>query len=126
MLADAGRHDLVVTVEDGIRQGGAGMFIAEELRASLSPGTAPAVHYLGIPRAYIPQGKPDRILARLGLDGPGVARTVRDIVAAPPGPVTGSAVAPPVPVRPASVTGRAVTPPAPVRPASVTAQEAPD
>ena len=44
---------------------------------------------------------------------PGVAGTVRDIVAAPPGPVTGSAVAPPVPVRPASVTGRAVTPPAP-------------
>ena len=32
---------------------------------------------LGIPRHFIAQGKPDRILAQLGLDGPGLARTVR-------------------------------------------------
>ena len=31
-------------------------------------GAAPPVISLGIPRAFIPQGKPDRILARLGLD----------------------------------------------------------
>jgi deoxyxylulose-5-phosphate synthase len=31
---------------------------------------------LGVPRAHIAQGKPDRILADLGLDGPGIAATV--------------------------------------------------
>ena len=34
MLDDAARHRVVVTAEDGIRQGGAGMFLADALRAS--------------------------------------------------------------------------------------------
>ncbi len=66
MLADALRHDVVVTAEDGVRQGGAGMFLADALRASCPQGVAPPVLTLGIPRAYIPQDKPDRILARFG------------------------------------------------------------
>ena len=33
----------------------------------------PPVCVLGVPRRYIPQGKPDGILAELGLDGPGIA-----------------------------------------------------
>ena len=77
MLADAAGHGLVVTVEDGVRQGGAGMFIADALRAS-APGSAPPIISLGIPRSFIPQGKPDRILVRLGLDGAGLARSVRE------------------------------------------------
>jgi 1-deoxy-D-xylulose-5-phosphate synthase len=78
MVADAGRHALVVTAEDGVRQGGAGMFLADAVRASCARGAAPPVISLGIPRTYLAQGKPDRILARLGLDGPGLARSVRD------------------------------------------------
>jgi 1-deoxy-D-xylulose-5-phosphate synthase len=78
MVADAGRHGLVVTAEDGVRQGGAGMFLADAVRASCARGSAPPVVSLGIPRTYLAQGKPDRILARLGLDGPGLARSVRD------------------------------------------------
>jgi 1-deoxy-D-xylulose-5-phosphate synthase len=103
MLADALRHDVVVTAEDGVRQGGAGMFLAEELRASLPAGVAPLIEFLGIPRAYIPQDKPDRILARLGLDAVGVARTVREALAARPAPVAGTVVSPPVPARPATL-----------------------
>jgi len=80
MLADAARHRVVVTVEDGMRQGGAGMFLAEALADSLPPGTAPHVTVLGVPRTFIPQDKPDRILAGFGLDGPGVAATVRTLV----------------------------------------------
>ncbi len=38
---------------------------------------APPVISVGAPRAYVAQGKPDRILAQLGLDGAGLARTVR-------------------------------------------------
>jgi hypothetical protein len=34
-----------------------------------------------VPRAYLAQGRPDRILARLGLDGDGIVRTVRESLA---------------------------------------------
>jgi 1-deoxy-D-xylulose-5-phosphate synthase len=78
MVADAARHDTVITAEDGIRQGGAGMYLADAIRASCSGGATPPVVSLGIPRAYIPQGKPNDILSQLGLDGPGLARSARE------------------------------------------------
>jgi 1-deoxy-D-xylulose-5-phosphate synthase len=73
MIADAARHPLVVTAEDGIRLGGVGTAIADAV-ADLDEGhgTAPVV-VLGVPGEYIPQGKPAQILANLGLDGPGIA-----------------------------------------------------
>ena len=43
---------------------------------------------LGVPDAYIPHGQPDRILAALGLDGPGIAGSV---LAALPGRAIGGA-----------------------------------
>ena len=82
MLADAAGHGLVVTGEDGVRFGGGGMFLTDAL-ASWARGEGrptPAVTNLGIPRAYIPQGRPDDLLAELGLDGPGVAASVRQLV----------------------------------------------
>ena len=36
---------------------------------------------LGHPRSYLAQGKPDDILSSLGLDGPGVARSVSEALA---------------------------------------------
>ena len=81
MLDDAGRHALVLTVEDGVRQGGAGMFLGEAVRASLPIGACPPIVHRGVPRAFLAQGKPDRILARLGLDEDGVVRTVRESLA---------------------------------------------
>jgi len=82
MLADAAGHGLVVSVEDGVRFGGAGMFVTDALAAwAQGEGRAlPTVANLGIPRAYIPQGRPDDLLAELGLDGPGVAASVRQLV----------------------------------------------
>jgi deoxyxylulose-5-phosphate synthase len=56
--------------------------VADALRTSTAAGTAPTVISLGTPRAFIAQGKPDQILARLGLDGPGLARSARDALAA--------------------------------------------
>jgi 1-deoxy-D-xylulose-5-phosphate synthase len=76
MLADALRHELLVTVEDGVRFGGAGMFLADALRNGWS-STVPAVH-LGTPRAFLAQGHPEDILASLGLDRTGVAGAIRD------------------------------------------------
>jgi 1-deoxy-D-xylulose-5-phosphate synthase len=77
MLADAATHGLVVTVEDGIRVGGAGSFLVDAMRTlPRLERPLPPVCILGVPPRYIPQGKPDGILAGLGLDGPGVATAV--------------------------------------------------
>jgi 1-deoxy-D-xylulose-5-phosphate synthase len=85
MLADAARHRVVITAEDGARQGGAGMFLADALRHATPFGAAPPIVSLGTPRSYLAQGKPDHILAGLGLDGPGLARTVRETLLASTG-----------------------------------------
>jgi 1-deoxy-D-xylulose-5-phosphate synthase len=75
MLADAARHNVVVTAEDGIRLGGAGAYLADAIGTyARSEGvTIPPVRILGTPRSYIAHGKADDILSTLGLDGPGVA-----------------------------------------------------
>ena len=77
MLSDARAHALVVTVEDGIREGGAGAGIATALSAMDGPGAMPALRILGIPTAYLPHGKPDEILAACGLDAASIAATAR-------------------------------------------------
>ncbi|MDE3205196.1 MAG: 1-deoxy-D-xylulose-5-phosphate synthase [Acidobacteriota bacterium] len=76
MVADAGRHSLVVTVEDGIRSGGAGSFIADAVADLQETRVAPPFLILGVPTAYIPHGAQEQILSQLGLDGPGVAAAV--------------------------------------------------
>ncbi|MFN8019469.1 MAG: 1-deoxy-D-xylulose-5-phosphate synthase [Acidimicrobiales bacterium] len=78
MLDDAAAFDHVVTVEDGLREGGIGAAIAQQLTdRTAGTGRTPRVDVLGVPVAYIPQGKPDAILASLGLDPAGIADTVR-------------------------------------------------
>jgi len=79
MLADASRHAAVVTVEDGIRDGGIGQSIASALRNGPRGASVP-VDVLGIPTSFIPHAKPDAILARLGLDADGIARTTRSLL----------------------------------------------
>ncbi|GMQ98209.1 MAG: 1-deoxy-D-xylulose-5-phosphate synthase [Acidimicrobiia bacterium] len=75
MLADAGQHDLVVTVEDGFREGGAGTAIETALKDLGSPSR---VVVLGVPIEYIPHAKPDKILSEIGLDAKGVELAVRE------------------------------------------------
>ena len=75
MLADGQQHDLVVTIEDGIADGGVGSLIAGALARADGDG-GPAVVNLGTPLAYLPHGKPADLLANLGLDGQGIAATV--------------------------------------------------
>jgi len=82
MLTDAGRHPFVVTVEDGLRDGGVGMAIADQLCELTVGRHEPRVRVLGVPAAYIPHGKPDAILAELGLDAAGVAASARSLMAA--------------------------------------------
>ena len=83
MLADAARHRLVVTVEDGVRHGGAGAFLVDAMAAAGRVGRppGPATRVLGVPRQFLAQGKADDILASLGLDGAGIAESVRRVTA---------------------------------------------
>jgi len=81
MLADAARHPFVITVEDGLREGGVGMAVADRL-CELTVGRAePRVRVLGVPAAYIPHGKPDAILRDLGLDATGIAASAMSLMA---------------------------------------------
>jgi len=76
MLDDAMRHDLVVTIEDGFREGGAGTGIQtalEDMRASCR------IEVMGVPIEYIQHADPDTILARMGLDAHGIVETVLEI-----------------------------------------------
>ncbi len=66
MIADAAAHDRVVTVEDGIRNGGIGMAVADAISA-VDPTTR--VDVLGLPLQFLAHDpKPNAILARCGLD----------------------------------------------------------
>ena len=73
MCDDAARHRLVVTVEDGIREGGIGMSIAAEIAARNS---TTHVEIMGVPNKFLPHSKPDRLLAQIGLDADGIAAVV--------------------------------------------------
>ncbi len=75
MLENAAGHRLVVTIEDGLRDGGIGASVADSL-SQLAPTGGPAVRVLGVPTVHLPQGKPDNILAKLGLDADGIVDEV--------------------------------------------------
>jgi 1-deoxy-D-xylulose-5-phosphate synthase len=69
----------VVTAEDGVRHGGAGAFIVDAMETTLEAQgqRGPITRILGVPRQYIAQGKADDILENLGLNGAGIAESVR-------------------------------------------------
>jgi len=69
MLAAAARFPAVITAEDGIRDGGIGMAIADAL-----PETR--VDVLGLPTRFLPHGDAKQILASAGLDTDGLERTI--------------------------------------------------
>jgi 1-deoxy-D-xylulose-5-phosphate synthase len=81
MLAAAAAAPLVVTVENGLVGGGAGAELSDRIVELAGVGHAPPVLRLGVPALYLPQGKPDRILAELGLDAAGIAAATRKVLA---------------------------------------------
>jgi 1-deoxy-D-xylulose-5-phosphate synthase len=83
MIADAARHRLVVTIEDGIREGGVGSAIADaigDFRLESEHAAGPVV-VLGTPIRFIPHGKPASILTELGLDAAGIVATTTKALA---------------------------------------------
>ncbi len=78
MLHDASTHRLVVTIEDGMKDGGVGSMMVDRIQqiclAEALPPVVPIL--LGTPRGFIAQGKPAQILAELGLDANGIVSTI--------------------------------------------------
>ncbi len=78
LLDDAARFDHVITIEDGLREGGIGATLAQELAdRALTTGHQPLVSVLGTPVEFLTHGSPETILSSLGLDAAGVVATVR-------------------------------------------------
>lgn len=74
MIADAARYTRVVTIEDGIRDGGIGMSIADQV-TTIDPSTEVIV--LGTPTKFIPHDpKSANLHAKFGLDVAGLVAAV--------------------------------------------------
>lgn len=66
----AGEHRIVVSLEDGIRVGGVGTRIRQDLRAA---GIDTAVDELGLPDEFLEHDSRDNILRRVGLEAEAIA-----------------------------------------------------
>ncbi|MGB8436967.1 MAG: 1-deoxy-D-xylulose-5-phosphate synthase [Burkholderiales bacterium] len=70
----AGRHQLIVTVEENVVAGGAGTAVAEtlsELRL------APSMLHLGLPDRFVDHGDQAQLVASVGLDTAGILAAIR-------------------------------------------------
>ncbi|MFS2030207.1 1-deoxy-D-xylulose-5-phosphate synthase, partial [Curtobacterium sp. CT11-45] len=77
-LIDLSRdHRLVITLEDGVRVGGVGTRLRQDLRAA---GVDTGVNELGLPDAFIDHASRSQILEDVGLTAQAIARDVIDQV----------------------------------------------
>jgi len=77
LVAAAAGYDLVVTVEDNGGHGGYGDVFTRALRAA---GVATPLRTVALAQRFLPHGSRGAILTEHGLDGPGIAATVRSAV----------------------------------------------
>jgi 1-deoxy-D-xylulose-5-phosphate synthase len=69
----AGEHDHVVTLEDGVREGGVGSAVALRARDA---GIGTPVQAFGVPRRFLAHASRDELLATLRLTAPDIAADV--------------------------------------------------
>jgi 1-deoxy-D-xylulose-5-phosphate synthase len=70
----AASHEALVTAEEGAIMGGAGTAVAEALTEA---GIVKPMLQLGLPDKFIDHGDPAHLLAQCGLDGAGIAASIR-------------------------------------------------
>ena len=79
-------HDLVVTIEEGVLQGGFGSAVLEHLEDSFpNPGERARVMRVGLPDRYVTHGKPNLLHEEVGFTA---ADVVEKVTAALGGRVT--------------------------------------
>ena len=69
----AAKHRLVVTIEDGVRVGGVGTRLRQDMRAA---GVDTALNEVGLPDAFLPHAERGEILAESGLSAPAIAADI--------------------------------------------------
>ncbi len=69
----AAGHRLVVTIEDGVRVGGVGTRLRQDMRAA---GVDTALNEVGLPDAFLPHAERGEILAESGLSAPTIAADI--------------------------------------------------
>jgi 1-deoxy-D-xylulose-5-phosphate synthase len=69
----AARHRLVVTIEDGVRVGGVGTRLRQDMRAA---GVDTALNEIGLPDAFLPHAERGEILAESGLTADRIATDI--------------------------------------------------
>jgi len=74
-LADT--HDILVSVEEGTRMGGAGSAIAEALSEL---GITKPLLILGLPDVFVDHGDAGQLLTLCGLDGAGIEKSIRQLM----------------------------------------------
>jgi len=74
----AGGHDFLVTIEEHQVMGGAGSAVCEALNGL---GIEKRVLLLGLPDRFVDHGDPARLLASVGLDAAGIARSIQGLLA---------------------------------------------
>ncbi len=74
----AARHRLVVTVEDGVRVGGVGTRLRQDMRAA---GVDTALNEVGLPDACLPHAERGELLADAGLTAEHIAADIADQLA---------------------------------------------
>ena len=68
-------HDMLVSVEEGTKMGGAGSAVAEALSAL---GICKPLLILGLPDEFIDHGDAGQLLAQCGLDSAGIFNSIQD------------------------------------------------
>ncbi len=76
-IESAAQTKLIVTVENGIVAGGAGEGVLQVLSQR---GLQVPTRVMGVRDEIVGQGKPAKLLADLGLDAAGIARTIREAI----------------------------------------------
>jgi len=73
LLRVAAAHDALVTLEEGAIMGGAGSAVLEALQTA---GVHKPLLQLGLPDRFIEHGDPNKLLAGIGLDAPGIVHSI--------------------------------------------------
>ncbi len=73
IIALAARHRLVICIEDGVRAGGVGSRIRQEMRAA---GVDTALNEVGLPVEFLVHGSRSQVLERVGLTAQKIAHDV--------------------------------------------------
>jgi 1-deoxy-D-xylulose-5-phosphate synthase len=83
----AAEHELLVTVEEGVLQGGFGSAVWETLNDA---GMTPRIMRVGLPDRYVTHGKPARLHEEVGFTGERIAERILNAIRASDSALTGA------------------------------------